>query len=104
MGLLAENRHGCILDYLRNNGRVIVKEVAEKFHVTEVTIRRDLASLEAKGLVKKTYGGAILAGSEFNPSVKFRHTKNLSFSIQNEVRPRLQIFQAVFTAIIFSPK
>lgn len=81
MGLLAENRHSCILDYLRSNGRVIVKEVAEKFHVTEVTIRRDLASLEAKGLVKKTYGGAILAGSEFNPSVKFRHTKNLSAKI-----------------------
>ncbi|MFA5293366.1 MAG: DeoR/GlpR family DNA-binding transcription regulator [Phycisphaerae bacterium] len=78
MGLSAENRHNYILDCLKNNGKVIVKETAEKFGVTEVTIRRDLASLETKGLVKKTYGGAVLAGTEFNPSVRFRHTKNLS--------------------------
>jgi len=78
MGLLAENRHSYILDCLKNSGRVVVKEIAEKFGVTEITIRRDLESMEKKGLVKKTYGGAVLAGSEFNPSVKFRHTKNLS--------------------------
>ncbi|OHB56168.1 MAG: hypothetical protein A2Y12_12365 [Planctomycetes bacterium GWF2_42_9] len=78
MGLSAENRCNYILDHLRTNGKIIVKEIAEKFGVTEVSVRRDLASLERKGLVKKTYGGAVPAGSEFNPSVKFRHTKNLN--------------------------
>lgn len=78
MGLSAENRCNYILDYLRTNGKIIVKEIADKFNVTEVSIRRDLASLEKKGLVKKMYGGAVPAGSEFNPSVKFRHTKNLN--------------------------
>lgn len=77
MGILAESRHNYILESLKNNGKIIVKEVAAKFDVTEITIRRDLESLEKKGLVKKIYGGAVLAGTEFNPSVKFRHTKNL---------------------------
>ncbi|OHB49433.1 MAG: hypothetical protein A2Y10_14480 [Planctomycetes bacterium GWF2_41_51] len=78
MGLLAEERHNFILEHLKNTGKVIVKEVAFKFGVNEITIRRDLENMEKKGLVKKTYGGAVLAGSDFNPSVKFRHTKNLS--------------------------
>lgn len=78
MGLLAEERHNYILESIKNTGKVIVKEVASKFGVNEITIRRDLESMEKKGLVKKTYGGAVLAGSDFNPSVKFRHTKNLS--------------------------
>jgi DeoR/GlpR family transcriptional regulator of sugar metabolism len=78
MGLSAENRCNYILECLRTNGKIAVRDVAEKFGVTEVSVRRDLASLEKKGLVKKTYGGAVPAGSEFNPSVKFRHTKNLT--------------------------
>jgi len=78
MGLSAENRCNYILECLKTNGKIAVRDVAEKFGVTEVSVRRDLASLEKKGLVKKTYGGAVPAGSEFNPSVKFRHTKNLT--------------------------
>ncbi len=78
MGISAENRCNFILEHLRTNGRIIVKEIAEKFGVTEVSIRRDLAALEKKGLVRKTYGGAVPAGTEFHPSVKFRQTRNLT--------------------------
>ncbi|MDP6053063.1 MAG: DeoR family transcriptional regulator, partial [Candidatus Latescibacteria bacterium] len=36
--------------------------MTKQLSVTEVTIRRDLKLLENKGLLKKTYGGAVLTG------------------------------------------
>ena len=77
MGLHAENRHRHILDQLRLKGRIEVPLLAEQLGVTEVTIRRDLASMHKEGLLKKTYGGAILAEPNLNISVKYRQTKNL---------------------------
>ena len=54
MGLLAEQRHQYVLDELRNKGRILVTDIANTLHVTEVTVRRDLAHLEKNGLLKKT--------------------------------------------------
>ncbi|MCK4998618.1 MAG: DeoR/GlpR transcriptional regulator [Anaerohalosphaera sp.] len=79
MGLLAEKRHQYILDKIQNLGRIQVSDLAQEMAVTEVTIRRDLAKLQNNGMLKKTYGGAILPGRpELIPSVQFRQTKNLS--------------------------
>ena len=36
------------------------KELSKRFEVTEDCIRKDLASMEAKNLLKRTYGGAVL--------------------------------------------
>lgn len=41
------------------DGKVVVSELAEKYDVTEETIRRDLEKLESDGYAKKTYGGAV---------------------------------------------
>ena len=38
-----------------------VAELARKFGVSEMTIRRDLAALEAKSHIQRTHGGAMLA-------------------------------------------
>ena len=78
MGLLAEQRHHTILDAIRNKGRILVSEIAQELDVTEVTIRRDLAYLEKNGLLKKTYGGAVLSASDMNLSVRYRQTRNLT--------------------------
>lgn len=78
MGLQSEQRHQFILDQLRSKGRIYVSDVAKHLQVTEVTIRRDLAALEKNGLLKKTYGGAVLSGSEINVSVRYRQTRNLA--------------------------
>jgi DeoR/GlpR family transcriptional regulator of sugar metabolism len=79
LGLLAEERHQCILNALQANGRVEVTVLARELDVTEVTIRRDLAALHKAGVVKKTYGGAVLPPvPEMNLSVKFRQTRNLN--------------------------
>jgi DeoR/GlpR family transcriptional regulator of sugar metabolism len=79
MGLLAESRHKFIADKLRNTGRIRVAELANELDVTEVTIRRDLAYLHRSGILKKTYGGAILAGpDDINISIRYRRTRNIS--------------------------
>lgn len=57
--MLASKRQEMIVDIVNKNGSVLVKELSEKFQVTEDSIRKDLTLLEKKGLLKKTYGGAV---------------------------------------------
>ncbi len=78
MGIAAEVRHKKILDELGSRGRVYVKDVSQVLGVTEVTIRRDLAFLERNGLLKKTYGGAVLSAPEVKASVRYRQKRKLS--------------------------
>lgn len=69
-------RRRAILDLLEAQGEKTVEELARLFGVSQVTIRTDLADLEARGLVQRTYGGAVPARKAlFNPSFeeKKRH-------------------------------
>ena len=58
--MLAIERRNAILSKLYLDGKVIVSELSQEFDVTEETIRRDLEKLDREGLVKKSYGGAVL--------------------------------------------
>lgn len=57
--MFAEERREAILANLKSNGRIFAKDLAEEFHVSIDTVRRDLTSMEEKGLLKRTHGGAI---------------------------------------------
>ena len=57
--MFLEERHAQILEMLNRDGKVLVKELAEIFGVTEDSIRKDLSSLELDGKLKRTYGGAV---------------------------------------------
>lgn len=57
--MYAPERHQAILEQARRNGRVDVRELAELLEVTPETIRRDLTTLERRGLVRRAHGGAI---------------------------------------------
>ncbi|MBQ9441740.1 MAG: DeoR/GlpR transcriptional regulator [Selenomonadaceae bacterium] len=57
--MFMEERHEKILELLNENGKVLVKELAEMFGVTEDSIRKDLGTLELDGKLKRTYGGAV---------------------------------------------
>ena len=59
--MLAIERRSQILSELEAQKRVLVPDLAKKYKVTEETIRRDLEKLEKEGLLKKTYGGAVLS-------------------------------------------
>ncbi len=47
-----------IMTLLRDSGEVSVLDMANRFQVSEMTIRRDLTELERRGVVIRTYGGA----------------------------------------------
>ena len=63
-------RRNEILALIQANGRVYVNELADKFQVSQETIRRDLNKLEDYRLIKKIHGGAV--SSQF----KFEHEFN----------------------------
>ena len=44
---------------VETQGRVTVPDLSKQFDVSEVTIRRDLEELDAKGWVRRTHGGAV---------------------------------------------
>lgn len=54
-----EERQDIILSMLARDGKVRVRDLSEKFKVTEDCIRKDLGALEKKGKLKRTYGGAV---------------------------------------------
>jgi DeoR family transcriptional regulator, aga operon transcriptional repressor len=59
--MLSEERQRAILELLRRDGRVLVVDLARHFHTSQVTIRKDLEILHAKGSVHRTHGGALPA-------------------------------------------
>jgi DeoR/GlpR family transcriptional regulator of sugar metabolism len=59
-GRLAERRRRAIEDQLRSAGAVSVAELEERFGVSPMTARRDLAELERRGSLRRTHGGAVL--------------------------------------------
>jgi DeoR/GlpR family transcriptional regulator of sugar metabolism len=58
--VLAETRRRAIAEALRTSGAVTIAEVEERFGVSPMTARRDLAELERRGQVRRTHGGAVL--------------------------------------------
>ena len=59
-GLLAPERRARILEQVRHDKSVLVKDLCAQFGVTGETIRKDLALLEQEGQLIKTYGGAYI--------------------------------------------
>jgi DeoR family transcriptional regulator of aga operon/DeoR family fructose operon transcriptional repressor len=54
------DRQKQIVNMLQRDGEVRIAELKELFSVTDMTLRRDLEKLEQSGILKRTYGGAIL--------------------------------------------
>ncbi len=59
MGINAIRRKNEIVSMLDNSSEVSVSELVKAFSVSEVTIRRDLESLQEMGVLLRTYGGAV---------------------------------------------
>jgi DeoR/GlpR family transcriptional regulator of sugar metabolism len=58
--LLAGARRAAIADQLRAAGSVSVNELENRFGISSMTARRDLADLERQGLARRTHGGAVM--------------------------------------------
>lgn len=59
--MLAAQRKDLILDALRTDGRVVAKDLAVRWGVSEDTVRRDLRELAADGRLQRVHGGALPA-------------------------------------------
>jgi DeoR family transcriptional regulator of aga operon len=57
--MLSEERRRETLEFLRNEGRVLVRDLAKRFRTSLITIRKDLESLHHQGLLERTHGGAL---------------------------------------------
>lgn len=76
--MFMEERLEETLRILKRDGKVFVKDLSERFDVTEGMIRKDLQKLEQEGLLKRTYGGAILERQTVHDdSIMPRLMKNL---------------------------
>lgn len=66
-----------ILELLHRDGKVRVNELSTMFDISDVTIRMDLADLEAKGLLSRVHGGAVSSyKTYYNMSMQQRMTAN----------------------------
>lgn len=60
--MFATERRQHILDYVRMNGAASLRDIAAAVNSSEVTVRRDIRTLEAQGLLDRRRGGAAWPG------------------------------------------
>ena len=60
MAFLPEERRKKILEILNENGSVTIEELARRFGVSEMTVRRDLDRCRVTGRLERCRGGAVL--------------------------------------------
>ncbi|MBW8487521.1 DeoR/GlpR family DNA-binding transcription regulator [Actinomadura parmotrematis] len=67
-GFAAERRQR-LLELVRANGAVSLRDLATAVQASEVTVRRDIRALEAEGLLDRRHGGAMaLGGLSWEPT------------------------------------
>jgi len=71
-GLLNEERRREILGVLHRDGRVLVKDLARQFRISQITIRKDLEFLDGQGVIQRTHGGAlpVQSGALLDPTLR----------------------------------
>jgi len=70
-------RHQAILDRLEGRGRVRIGELSGELGVSEMTIRRDLETLEREGALQRVHGGATsIVSSSYEPPYAARAHRN----------------------------
>lgn len=59
--LSTQQRHALILDVVTRKGECRLEELSQLVQVSIATMRRDIATLESRGLVERTWGGVCVA-------------------------------------------
>src|SRR5581483_8798107 len=82
--VFAAERRQVILELVRTNGAVSLRDLAKAVHSSDVTVRRDVRALEASGLLDCRHGGAVFPGvltQEPSYSQKSRVAADAKFAI-----------------------
>lgn len=100
--MFLEERLARIEELLKKNGKVIVKELAKTFNVTEDCIRKDLKNLESKGILKRTYGGAVqkrIPAVNASMTSRLQNIDSSKQTIADKVYDMLEPMQTIFLDI-----
>src|SRR5215469_11986780 len=62
--MFGSERRRLIAGFVESRERASVAELASTFHVSEVTIRKDLARLESERVLMRVHGGAVLPNGD----------------------------------------
>lgn len=73
---MAENRKEKILALLKEKKSVRILDLSKELRVSRETVRKDITEMEEEGLLKKTYGGAVLDGANTETDYEKRRTEN----------------------------
>ena len=65
--MVLNDRQAEMAEFIKKNSRVSVKKLAEKFYVSEMTVRRDLKEMEKLGYVRRYNGGALARNDDLLP-------------------------------------
>lgn len=95
-----------ILEMLRN-GKILIKETASEFGVTEMTLRRDLRALEERKLLIQVKGGALPYPARYETETSPRFLTDLKFAIAEALYKRIMPSETLFigtgsTALAFA--
>ncbi len=84
---LVFKRREKILEELKKNGSIYVNDLAKKFNVSPLTIRRDLELFEKKNMIEKSYGKATYLGNPFYQKREIiSWTETAKKTLENEKR------------------
>lgn len=86
--MLIGERHRRILEELKRNPEITVKELARLLCVSEPTVRRDFTELHRKGIITKIYGGAILNQGAADREIPFFLRENEKSTAKAEMGAR----------------
>ena len=64
--MLQEERFAKILSIIDMEKSATLPQLMETLGVSESTIRRDLSTMDKKGLLVKVHGGAVAVGTKYN--------------------------------------
>ena len=92
-----QQRFQIILTALQQTGSVSVDELSTELNVTVVTIRRDLDSLEQRGLLRRTHGGAVSIEPLFYEP--FRRDRSFLAQVERQADEKRRIGRAAAALI-----
>ena len=78
--MLQFERTGILQEYLEKHHSATVKQIAKDIHMSETTVRRDLAYLEKQHIVRRSYGFAVLLKYQNNTSAWSKREIHLSWT------------------------
>ena len=74
--MIAQERRQRIIEDIETSGIAAVRDLAQRFEVSHITIMRDLQELEQEGLIRRVHGGAVsVRGAGYEPPFMARESQ-----------------------------